>query len=73
MYKAECCRQLEIAQLATYILNSMQTIQDLSILVVKAAMERLLILVVLSPTTVVVVGAEPTFLASVRLCLPKVG
>ena len=73
MYKAECCRQLEIAQPAIYILNSMQTIQDLSILVVKAAMERLLISVVLSLTTVVVVVVEPTFLASVQLCLPKAG
>jgi hypothetical protein len=75
MYKVESCRHflVEIAQAATYILNSMQTIQDLSILVVKAAMERLLILVVLSPTTVVAGVAEPTFLASVQLCLPKVG
>jgi hypothetical protein len=73
MYKAECCRQLEIAQLATYIHNTTQTIQDLSMLDDKVATEWPLILAVLLPTTVVGVVVEPTFLALVRLCLPKVG
>jgi hypothetical protein len=71
MYKAECCRQLEIAQLATYIHNTTQTIQDLSMLDDKVATEWPLILAVLLPTTVVVEVAALTLLASVRLCRPK--
>ena len=64
---------LEKDQTAPYILNIMQTIRDLSMLVVKAAMERLLISVVLLPIMAVVVEEEPTILASVQLCLLKEG
>jgi hypothetical protein len=75
MYKAECCRHflVEIAQAATYIHNTTQTIQDLSMLDDKVATAWPLILAVLLPTTVVGVVGEPTFLVIVRLCLPKVG
>ena len=73
MYKAECMRQLEIAQTVHCTSNIMPTIQDLSMLDDKVATEWPLTSAVLLPTTEVVEGAEPTFLASVQLCLPKVG